>query len=155
METARRTPGVVPEKRGSRIIADVNYEISFREDPRLFTVTTSGVATAAGFEAFTVELLKHARWIPGTPILIDHSRAVTNQLQAEDVHQIAKSVVALAGRTGSAPLALIMPSEVAYGMARMWQQLTELDSPMQISIFRSMDEANPWLAQLESREQSD
>ncbi|MHC5064683.1 MAG: hypothetical protein ACYTG5_12000 [Planctomycetota bacterium] len=126
----------------------MNFAISFQEQPRLFTVTTTGVASAEGFEAFTAELLDHRNWRPGTAILIDHSRAVTNQLSIDDIHMIAKSVTQLAERTGSAPLALIMATDVAFGMARMWQQLTELDSPMQISIFRSMAEARPWLEQL-------
>ncbi len=133
---------------------DVEYEIRFRSQPRLFTVTTRGVASAERIAAFTSELLRHRDWQPGTPILIDHSRAITNQLTVEDVHQIAESVISLAERTGATPLALVMATDVAFGMARMWQQRTELDSPMQISIFRSMQEARPWLEKLEEKEQS-
>lgn len=42
-------------------------------------------------------------------------------------------------------VAIIAPTDIAFGMNRMYEMLTEIDNPMQMYVFRDRNEAITWL----------
>ncbi len=49
------------------------------------------------------------------------------------------------GADGPHKLALVLSRDVAFGMARMYQSLTESNEQNHVGVFRDIDEAKAWL----------
>jgi hypothetical protein len=62
----------------------------------------------------------------------------------EVVKYLADQAAAQASRLNCGPLAIVVSSDVEYGMARMYMAYTEMEHPW-TNVFRSMDEALAWL----------
>lgn len=81
-------------------------------------------------------------------VLWDFTHAEVAELSAEDVTQIAhvpRRSVKL--RTGG-KTAIVAPSDLAYGLGRMYQTSSQLDGlPFEQQVFREADEAYRWLAE--------
>ena len=90
-------------------------------------------------------LLSDPKLRPGLNFLSDHSK-----LQSTATTDLVKStpplLVRLSERLGPFRCALVVPSEASYGMARMAGVLAE-SSPAEVRAFRSLEEAEAWLAE--------
>jgi hypothetical protein len=75
--------------------------------------------------------------------LID-ARGARPDFTSEDVRQIVDWLRSAASRGALGPTAVVVDSDVAYGMLRMLETL--LDDAVQLRPFRSMDAAQAWLA---------
>ena len=85
--------------------------------------------------------------VPGIPVIVD-CRDVDPPDSTKVTHYIAKMVTAIAAELDCGPVAIVVGSDVEYGMARMYMALTEFKHPNTM-VFRSYDNALKWL-----REQS-
>ena len=83
--------------------------------------------------------------VPGIPVIVD-CREVDPPDSSEVVRYIADMTTAIAAELDCGPLAIVVGSDVEYGMARMYMALTELKHPDTI-VFRSYDNALKWLRQ--------
>jgi hypothetical protein len=81
--------------------------------------------------------------VPNIPVIVD-CREVDPPDTTETVQYIADQVTALAADLACGPVAIVVSSDVEYGMARMYMALTELKHP-NIRVFRSYDNALKWL----------
>jgi len=81
--------------------------------------------------------------IPGIPVVVDCT-GVDPPDTTEIVQYIADHSMHTAQRLKCGPLAIVVGSDVEYGMARMYQLLTETVHP-DMEIFRSAQEAIDWL----------
>jgi len=89
-------------------------------------------------------LLNDDRFGPGYRFLVDFRELESFDLRAEDFVRIngeaSESLHMIAGAT----TAVVVGSDVIFGMMRMYQQLaTEL--PARMEIFRDFDEAREWI----------
>ena len=83
--------------------------------------------------------------VPGIPVIVD-CREVDPPDSSEVVRYIADMTTGIAAELDCGPLAIVVGSDVEYGMARMYMALTELKHPDTI-VFRSYDNALKWLRQ--------
>lgn len=98
------------------------------------------------------DLLKYARRAagdeslpPGHDILVDARSAIPGgALQGQTLRRVAD----IFGREDRSPeetrVALVASNDVAYGLSRMYQAFRS-ESPIQLRVFREMDEARVWL----------
>lgn len=81
---------------------------------------------------------------PHIPVLVD-CREVDPPDSTEVVQYLANRIAAIAAELNCGPVAIVVGSEVEYGMARMYMALTELDHP-EVDVFLSVGEALQWLS---------
>ena len=81
--------------------------------------------------------------ISGIPVLVD-CREVDPPDSTEMIQYLANKIIFIAAELDCGPVAIVVSSDVEYGMARMYMALTELDHP-NIDVFRSRDNALRWL----------
>jgi hypothetical protein len=123
--------------------------VTFEVDPVRRTVWTvaSGVVT---YDDFARHLAEEERENAlGFAEVID-GRGATTDVTPYQVRLLVAQTDALLrqGRLGA--LAIVTDSDFAFGMARMYQILTE-PLPVQIGVFRTLDEAAAWLTAVAAR----
>ena len=77
-------------------------------------------------------------------ILIDTSETETLAMDRAGIQQVAAGDVRLAARHPGIVVAVFCPSDIAFGMARMYETLSE-QSSWRIRVFRDRDKAEAWL----------
>jgi len=80
---------------------------------------------------------------PGIPVLVDCTR-VEPVDSTETVRYVADCVTKNASALKCGPVAIIVSSDVEYGMARMYMAYTELAQPI-TEVFRDRESALAWL----------
>ena len=81
--------------------------------------------------------------VPGIPVIVD-CREVDPPDTTHLTNHIADRISALAEKLNCGPVAIVVSSEVQYGMARMFMGLTALTHP-DTEVFRNYEEALDWL----------
>jgi hypothetical protein len=120
------------------------HTLDFGGEDADVTVTTSGMADAAGFAAMNDELVAHPRFRPGMSILVDHSALDVTLLRAGDVQVIARAVTEMASSIGPGAIAIVAPTKVGFGVARMSEGLAA-PAELRTRTFRSRAHAIEWL----------
>jgi hypothetical protein len=119
--------------------------LSLHKDPDHFEIKTKGDAEVTGFNSFLSEIFSHPDWLSGSLVLLDHSELVLNSLNVDDVRSISNFVLKHAEIIGDGKWAFVIRGNFAFGMARMWQIITEEKAPMEINIFKNREKAFEWL----------
>jgi hypothetical protein len=125
----------------------VTITYAFDPPPNLIRTTVTGESTLA-------EILSHLRrvslepWFP-SPALVDARTASAAALPNRDIRAIIDELRALGPRLDGAPIAVLVRSEVSYGLVRMLEIL--LEGEVTIRPFRHQDEAINWLSDVERR----
>jgi hypothetical protein len=123
----------------------VEYRIVFGGDPQDVTITTSGTATLAAFDAWIEEVLTDPRYRPGMKVLVDHRQVDGSNFTADDVRALADANIRNDSRIGPSIVAKVMGEPYKYGLARMWQAYVEGRLALQTRVFYGIDEALEWL----------
>lgn len=113
--------------------------VEYRFDPErgLLVVTVSGVVGDADFED-----AKFPDVPPGTIELLDLSRAERTEISSGEIRRIAQRDLSWPDRISR--MAIVATSDVAFGLARMYQTLCD-GMKTEVRIFRSRPEAEDWL----------
>jgi len=119
--------------------------ITLHTNPDHFEIKTEGEAEVSGFDSFLREIFSHPGWIPGTDVLLDHSDLKLHSFRTKDVRSVSRIVTDNKEKIGKGKWAFIISGNFAYGMARMWQIITEEKAPIEINIFKDRDKALEWL----------
>lgn len=109
----------------------------------ILEIVRSGALGSAEEDASLALRCSDDRIIPGMRVLVD-SRKVVPADSCEVVKHLAAVARATAEDLGCGALALVVNSDVGYGMARMYMALTEERHP-NTQVFRDYDEAVSWL----------
>ncbi len=120
--------------------------ISYRIDTErgLIHTTVTETITIDELIAHKTALLADGQFRPGLRELSD-VRGVTNlALGAPEIRRLASFDADHAAELGDYRLALVVPEDAVFGMARMYQQITEAHLPG-IGVFRSVEQAVEWL----------
>ena len=80
---------------------------------------------------------------PGMKSLND-LRGVIHTADTEYVMKIAQALMGYADRLASAKVAIVVSADVVFGMMRMLQSYIS-DSPLDVMVFKDLDEAKEWL----------
>lgn len=112
-------------------------------------VTRSGSISSQDEQRALRERQADPRVVPGIPVLVD-CRYVEPADDSDTVRYLADKVTQLASRLRCGPVAIVVSNNAQFGMARMYQILTESDH-QETEIFRDYDEALRWLEDRKSR----
>lgn len=114
-------------------------------DGKLMRVRRWGHISTHDEEKAYHERLGDPRVVPGIAVLADCTEVEPPDTTAT-VKYLADFTSHIAAELQCGPLAIVVSSDVEYGMARMYMAYTELRHP-RTEIFRSESEALAWLAQ--------
>jgi len=119
--------------------------IEVRIDKQLGVVLrrVTGKVTTEELIANFIETLQHPDYRPGMRSLSD-LREVHPSTFSADARKIGDFVVSRSKQTGSARAAIVVSQDASYGMVRVLQVFAQ-NSPMDIQVFRDMNEARTWL----------
>ena len=123
----------------------MKYQIKIHKKPDYHEIKTEGNAEVKVFNKFLNEIFTNPQWSPGQSLLLDHSDLEMGLLRTDEVRTISKIVLDNKDKIGRGKWAFIVSGNFAYGMARMWQIITEEKAPMEINIFKDRQEAISWL----------
>jgi hypothetical protein len=121
----------------------ISYQID--EARRLVLTTASGALTDSDILRLKARLVADPKWKPGMRELSDVRLIDRLEVTADGVRQMMMRDECHAAALASYRLAIVVSHQVVYGMARMYQMLTEQIVP-DVRVFRDMEEAKRWLA---------
>ena len=80
-------------------------------------------------------------------LLLDHSKLKAGSLTIDTVRAIADISGQYSEQIGKAKIAIVVESDMDYGMTRMWETLVDINTDWFASdkLFRNRDEAMVWL----------
>ena len=107
-----------------------------------------GIVTEREFLAHVLALTADARFAPHFHQLVDLRDVTDVRLTFSTVRELARLNPFGAG----ARRALVVTCDVVFGMARMYQILTD-ESPDELEIFRKLDDALQWLGIADAKEE--
>jgi hypothetical protein len=123
--------------------------IEYRIDHERRLVTARGYGIFSDEDVFRYQSEVWSRLgVVGYEELVDVSQVERIELPSpERVKELAKFSARMDPRSSSSRLAVVAPSEFAFGLARMYEAYRNLDdrSTKMVSVFRSMDEALAFL----------
>jgi hypothetical protein len=120
----------------------ISYEID--QARGLVLSTAGGILTDGDILSLKARLLADPRWSPGMRELADVRAIERLEVTTDGVRRMAGHDAAFAPAIGSYRLALVVPRDEVFGMARMYQMLTEPAVPY-VGVFRDLAEAAAWL----------
>lgn len=118
-----------------------DYEI--RPGERLVLLRFHGHVTASDILDATSRLRADPAFEPGFATLVD----CRDQISALSREELDRLMAGVAARPPGPPrrVAVVVGSDVLYGVTRMFQILAEDRLPHTIEVFRELDEAKAWL----------
>jgi hypothetical protein len=127
----------------------MDFEISFRKETGYFLIKTSGDTTPDDVEASLLKVFTSPDWSNGKNILYDNRLENLEKLTSDDVQRISLKFTQFNDKLKNSKIAMVMPKDVAYGLARMWENYTETDATFKTNVFRSIDNALKWIEEKE------
>ena len=122
----------------------MEYSIKFDGPPQDVTITTFGLADAEGLIGFVRDLVANPRFRPGMLILADHLSIDASRLTGADVRAQASVVVGLAEQLGRSKVAIVVPTPLTFGYARMYEHHA-VETQLESRVFYSRRDALAWL----------
>jgi hypothetical protein len=121
----------------------ISYQID--EAKGLVHTTASGVLTDSDILQLKAHLVADSKWKPGMRELSDVRSIDRLEVTTAGVRQMMMRDERDAAALASYRLAIVVAHQVVYGMARMYQMLTEHTVPG-MRVFTDIEEAKGWLA---------
>ncbi|MCF7824096.1 MAG: hypothetical protein K9N35_07980 [Candidatus Marinimicrobia bacterium] len=119
---------------------DIDYRKSYLE------LKTHGDADVESFLRLHREMCDVDNWKPGIPILMDHSDVTASQLSRNDIQILAEDLGQYSDIIGASRFAFLVPTDLEYGMVRMWMTFVEEKWHGTAKVFRSKEPALRWLS---------
>ena len=123
----------------------MKHQITIHGNPNYFEIKTNGKADVSGFESFLNEIFNHPQWKEGKSVLLDHRDLSLSLFRTDEVRSVSNLVLNNRDKIGKGKWAFVISGSFAFGMARMWQIITEEKAPMEINIFKEREKAIEWL----------
>ncbi len=119
--------------------------ITHRVDPdtRILFVTRSGSIDSQDEVKARRERQTDPLVVPGIRVVVD-CREVNPCDSPEAVRNLADQITTLAEKLRCGPVAIVVATDIQYGMARMYQALTDLSHP-DTTVFHDYGEAVEWI----------
>ena len=123
----------------------MKYSVSFDEDDNFFRVKATGSAVVELIHEMVKSLVEHEQWHVGVNTLLDFSEVNFSCLDTDEIVQLSNIVKALSEQIGDGQCAMVTNQQVDFGLARMWQMMTEHHVEFQVEIYNSLTDAVEWL----------
>jgi hypothetical protein len=121
---------------------------------RLARITLHGQIHADDVIGSFRELLDHPDLTADTNSLWDLSDGSLAQVSRQDVHDVESYMRGFRDVRNGIKAACVCPQDLNYGFARMYEMLCERVGSVRFRVFRSVAEAEAWLASDDSESQS-
>jgi hypothetical protein len=123
----------------------MEYKLFLNKEHSYFVTEASGTVDTQGLLNLFEKIIKHEDWYTGLNTLINFSEITLVTLKSDEISQISNMTKSLKKVLGDGRCAFVMNQQVDYGLARMFQMMTEPHVDFQIEIFTSLTEAETWL----------
>ncbi len=123
----------------------MEYELSCDGD--VLRVRTSGRASVSGLGSLLKDSIGHPEWRSDMDVLVDHRQSQFGDLSSEDIRGMSRRARSLGAALGTGRMALVFSEALGFGLARMWEILTQDHVSLRIRVFASMDQAEQWIAE--------
>lgn len=120
-------------------------EIQFVSKYQSLTIQLRGKVSFHRIALYLKRLLNDPQWDSGMKVLIDCRNICIRHLATRVIYDIAEIFKINKNRIGQGQWAFVMRNKVDYGLARMWQLLTEDYVDFNSQICMSLEEAWEWL----------
>jgi hypothetical protein len=115
------------------------------DDEGYLVVRCSGPAVIADVRACLDDVMSHPSWHDGGSVLVDHSDLKVGMLWTAEIQELSDLFTSRREQLSDGRWAILTPSLVVFGLARMWEAFTESDRDFEIGIFRKCAAAERWL----------
>jgi len=123
----------------------MEFTCAFHDELGILEVIAEGKAMVDDYERIVVAILEHPNFRKGLPTLHDQRNVTLSHRSNDDIRMIAHIGRKYFKAFGMAKWAVVMPTDVQYGMTRMWQMFVDEYLKAVPMIFRDRDEAIAWL----------
>jgi hypothetical protein len=123
----------------------LEYTIETDHKRKLLIIDASGNADMVGFRNLIIELLKPPYVELSNNILLDFSSLDIGQLSERNVREINDLLAAEKSKLPPIKQAIVVGSTMSFGMARMFQIISEDALPLNTQVFKYIKEAVSWL----------
>ena len=111
------------------------------KERRLVLSTASGVFSRTDAQGHMERLVKDPDFDPSFSQISDFTQVTEFSISVEEIQELARrSVFSPQSRR-----AFIAPTDLAYGLGRMYEMLRENEGEMGIRIFRTLEDALDWV----------
>jgi hypothetical protein len=129
---------------------------TYRIDPstQLAQAWFYGTVTKDEIRRFRAELFNDPGWSPSLDRLVDFSQAEGPDFSTADVRALIRDALKAGDQLGTGKLAVVMPKDFSFGMARMYEILEDgVSRPLMV--FRDTDAAMEWLDGMSESEEGE
>ena len=105
----------------------------------------TGTLTPDELENALLDAYRHPDYRPDANSLCDLRGAGVEAFTGPEVRRIVDAVLEHRGAPPGIRTAIVVGRDLSYGLARMFAQQLEAESPSDVMVFRDMDEAMAWL----------
>jgi len=123
----------------------MHWSIEYLEPHDFVHVALKGALAPGDFDRVNKEIVSHEAWRPGLNILFDDTELDTDNIYTSDMEYIAELIAAMKADYEHSKMAIVVSSDVQYGLARQLQSMTEAQTGTQIRVFINEEEASSWL----------
>jgi len=123
----------------------MNFNIQHVANKDYFLLEVTGGANVDILKGLVKHVLDHPAWHEDIPTLVDLRGFSASGLTSDDIFQLADLFKSINTQLGSGNTALVVSNELDFGLARMWQMMTEEHVKMEIDVFKDIEEAKEWL----------
>jgi len=109
------------------------------------TIEICGKANIEQVNAVILDFVKSSEQASIKKLLFDCRQVLIQHLTANDIREVAALIKAKTDSFQNQKWAVVMRNKTDFGMARMWQLLTENHVTFTSKIFQSYEQAKEWL----------
>jgi len=123
----------------------MDFEISYVKDKAYFIIKTRGETTPVDIKKSLEMVFGHQNWLDGASILYDNRLEDLTKLTNHEVKMISDIFIKYNNKLSNSKVAVVMPEDLAFGFARVWEAHTEGDSTFKTRVFRGIEDACAWM----------
>jgi len=123
----------------------MRWSIEYLEPHDYVHVALRGSVASGDFDKMHKDIIAHEAWRPGLDILFDDTELDTDNLYTSDIEYVAELIAAMRSDYEQSRMAIVVSSDVQFGLARQLQSMTEVQTGTQIRVFINEEEAASWL----------
>lgn len=125
-------------------------KLKYDELLKILTAEVSGLVVIEDFYKIAPQIVSDPRFSSNVNMIWDVRQMDSASFTREFAESLIKLRVQIADKRGDARLAIVASDDLAYGMSRMYQGMTEGDFRQSLNVFREPEEASAWINSTES-----
>ena len=121
------------------------WAIKFIEGVPCISVSIGGLVTLTDIEALNAGIVSDSHWERGLGLLFDSTKVEYPKEPPIDMRTVVDTVAKMNGEFKQSKVAMVVATNVQYGLARQYQILSESRGGSPVGVFRDDAAAIDWL----------